>query len=191
MRHGGFVLIMILAAIAILAMLYFVDVRTVFHSNGPATPQSHWLDGGQLITKGKIPRPRPPRPPLDQFANQTASIRQFNDERGTLEISVSEDGRVSSTWNTNYKVGDIEYRVNASTEGNVDISRTFEGQPEWLMIVGEGRFTKQGYNSRTSRGESAEGRAFLSGWLKPDGHGEGKFYLVENSNSYETFEWNF
>lgn len=190
MRRGS-ILILVLAAIAILAMLYFVDVKTIFHSSGPTTPQSHWLDGGKLITRGKIPLPTPPRPSLEQFADRSAFIRQFNDDRGMLKISITEDGKVSGNWNTRYKVGNIDYKVSASTEGNVDVSRTLEEHPDWLMIVGEGRFTKEEQNSRISRNETKEGRAFLNGWLKPDGHGEGKFYLVQSSNSYETFEWTF
>lgn len=191
----GFAMLVVLLAVAIIAVLYFVDVRAVFQVREPVDPGAQWLAGGRIIEKGRIPLPQPPQPSLEQFAGKSAPIRQYGDERGTLEVRVAEDGKVSGVWNATYFVGDIEYTVQATAEGNVDAERVYEGEggrdPSRLLIVGKGTFTRKGYNSRISRSDDSQGRAYLNGWLTPDGHGEGEFFLVHSSNSYEAFQWTF
>lgn len=192
----GVMMIMLLVTMAIIVLLYFIEFRTLFQVREPTDPTAQWLEGGRILKEGKqVPLPNPPQPPLELFAARSADITQYKDPRGTLEITVGADGRVTGTWNAMYRVGDIEYTVAAKAEGNVDTSRVYQAdgemEPSRLLIVGQGTFTRQGYNSRIQRSDNTDGRAYLNGWLTPDGRGQGEFFLVRSNNSYEAFQWAF
>jgi len=129
-REGGWALLIVLIAVAILMVLYFVDIRGIFGPTIPIRPslpqERPWLDEERIVgDEGVVKLPAPPKPELDKPLTIMAGVVRNGKRRGTLTLDFGTDGRVFGSWSCSYTYDERKHTFGADFAGNVDVSKTY------------------------------------------------------------------
>jgi hypothetical protein len=184
----------------VLIVIIVVGVVTVgqkyFGWGSPGDPEDcPWLEEDRIVSPGgKVTLPEPPKTDLQKWSNFRVDPLYDGVPRGLLEVTISDEGFVFATWKADYKDGDMQLTFSTGFEGNVDVTKTFKDEfgnedPSLLYLIAKGTYTKQTYNTKSTRGGAAGGEAHLTGWLGPDGHGKGKIVLSFNEKVTHLLTW--
>ncbi len=175
-KNNGFAVLIILVAVAILMLLTFVQINTLF---GPGLPteragiEEHpWVLEELLVAGGedvKLPRRRQLQ--LNEPFSIAAPVSRNNTERGEMAVAFNTDGRIGANWHCRYEQAGAEYRVDAQASGNIDIKRTYRDEAgkdkSRLFFIARGRYTKTPLDKTAGMG-GEKGQAWLTGWIGPD-----------------------
>ncbi len=173
----GFALLLLLVAIAILAILYVMQMEAIF---GPVTPGAQrtaehrpWLEEDRIVPGDRLIKlPRPPKPTINEPLTLTARVQMDGSERGiaTLEFAVS--GEVKGTWYGEYSSKARDYTMEATFAGNIDVSKTYsEGETtdeSRLYFITKGTYKQTAHNEETGTKTLDEGLVYVTGWLNAD-----------------------
>ena len=187
-KKNGFVILIVLVAVAIMMLLYFVQMETFF---GPGLPseragiQEHpWVLEELLVPDGEdIKLPRRPKLKLEEPFSIAVPVNRNEAERGEIAVAFNTDGRIVANWQCIYEQAGVNYRVDAQASGNIHVKRTYQDQAgkdkSRLFFIARGRYTK------TPQGETAgtggeKGAAWLTGWIGPDHRIQGHVTLTTN-----------
>jgi hypothetical protein len=163
-------------AVAILMLLYFVQIDAFFGPGLPSQPagieQHPWVLEDLLVPEGEdIKLPRSPKPELGDPFSISAPVRRDNADRGTVTLSFDTNGRITSQWQCAYEQTGQEYQIDAEMKGNISVKRTFEDEQgkdkKQLFFVAKGFYTKKPLGGDTAFG-GEKGTCWLTGWLGPD-----------------------
>lgn len=187
-KKNGFVILIVLVAVAIMMLLYFAQMETLF---GPGLPseragiQEHpWVLEELLIPDGQdIKLPRRPKLKLEEPFSITAPVNRNDAERGEVAVAFNTDGRIVANWQCAYEQVGVNYRVEAQASGNIHVKRTYQDQAgkdkSRLFLIARGRYTKMPLGETTgTAGE--KGSAWFTGWIGPDRTIEGYITLTKN-----------
>lgn len=179
MRHTpkkGFAVLIVLVAVAIVMILYFVQMGTLF---GPAGSyevkgiEDHpWVLEELLVAEGEdIKLPRKPKPTLDDPLTVTMGVRLDGADRGQATITFEPNGRIHSHWECGYLSDTVRYQITADMNGNIDAKHTYRDESgknkSCLFFIARGSYTKSPIEDNASvMGE--KGTAWITGWLKSD-----------------------
>ena len=188
---------MVLVVVAIMMVLYFVQIDAFF---GPRLPgqsagiEKHpWVLAELLVPADQpVKLPRRPKPTLEAPLTCDMAATLDNADRGTAEITFETNGRVQSRWECVYTSTDIEYRIEAAMDGNVVAKRTYSDEngkdKSRLFFIAKGRYTKtatQGNIDAEKMKELGEqGTAWLTGWLKPNLTAEGCYITITTNQEW-------
>ena len=187
-RKNGFAVLIVLVAVAILMLLYFVQIDTLF---GPSLPSERagieehpWVLEELLAPDGDdIKLPRRPKLELEEPLNLTAPVSRNDAGRGEIAVAFNTDGRISANWQCTYEQAGALYRIDSQMNGNIRVKRTYQNEAgkdkSRLFFIAKGPYTK------TSLGETAgtggeNGVAWLTGWIGPDRRIQGHVTLTTN-----------
>lgn len=115
-------------------------------------------------------------------------------KRGSLRITLNEDGTVLASWSGTYKKNsDVEYDiVSASASGNVDPTIMYtdmDGKEDatCLYFIAKGKFIMM----RSEKGHVTRpgGEIFVSGFYKPNGQIFGTINLTSDRQSQTVFDF--
>ena len=104
-RHRkGFAVLIILVAVAIMMILYFIQADALFGPNLPTQPvgaeQRPWLLEELLVAEGEgVKIPRSPKIELNEPFEVFANVSRDDAPRGTVKVFFDTDGRVNASWN--------------------------------------------------------------------------------------------
>ena len=186
-EKNGFVILLVLVAVAILMLLYFVQIDTLFGPGLPSEPagiEEHpWVLEELLVPDGEdIRPPRDPKLELDEPFNITAPVSRNDAERGKIVVAFDTDGRIGAMWQCTYEQSGTSFRVDAQTSGNIDTKRTYQDETgkdkSRLFFIAKGRYIKMPLNDGAVEGE--KGTAWLTGWINPDHTIQGHVTLTRN-----------
>ena len=181
---NGYVILIVLIAVAIVLILYATQMKALFL---PDVPQDHssveqrpWLLEELLVPPDQtIRRPRPPKPELlESFTLETAVSRDGAD-RGSMTLAFRTNGRLQAGWKVRYTQNDARHAITARMEGNINIDRTYESlgmkDKSRLFFIATGPYQKQ---AAAAGLPDEEGTAWLIGWLEPDRTAAGHIALT-------------
>lgn len=195
MKHKGYVLLLVLLGVAIVVVLYTADLKRIF-GWGEAPKDDSMVEADRIAgSEDEIALPAGTKPSLAKFRDFRASVEREGHSVGQAHVLIGLNGVVLGSWDGEYTNEDktvLTYQT--SFAGNVDAQKTFtdtEGQedPSLLYFVAEGKFIKQAYNTRSTRGGVAAGKSFIAGWLHPDGRAHGEIVLSYDSDEFEKWTW--
>jgi len=186
-RESGFAILIVLVAVAVLMLLYFVQIDTFF-AGGPPTPpagieQHPWVLEDLLADENdEIRRPRSPKLLLTEPMSFIAPVTRDDADRGIVSIQLDDDGRIAATWECSYEQTGVMYSINAEMTGNIDTKHTYRGEEgkdkSRLFFIARGHYTKTPLDGSTAGGES--GTSWLTGWIQPDRSITGHVTITEN-----------
>jgi hypothetical protein len=198
-RHsGGFALIIILVAMAILLLLYFTQIDVLFEpaSPGKSTRTEHrpWLEEDRIVPGDKLIKPpRPPRPKLNEPITLTAPVFLDDSRRGIITVGFTAVGEVGGSWGCEYSHGNRDYALDAVFTGNIDITKTYsEGgttDKSKLYFITKGNYTQTAYNVEVGAKTSEQGLVYVTGWLAPDHSAEGLITITTDKTWSATYAW--
>lgn len=196
-KHKGYAVLVVLIAVAILMILYAVQMRALFVGNGPKTPtgieQRPWQLEELLVGEGEsVKLPRPPKPQFAEALDVAGQVTRDGDERGTVNIHFDTDGRVQATWKSSYKHNEQTISLNAEMKGNINVKQTYEDtdgkDKSRLFFIAQGPYLKQTLDP-TAAVNDEKGTAWLIGWLHSDHHAEGHLTLTTDQKWSAVYDW--
>jgi len=201
-RRGAALILGLVISIALLVVIYAIYTSALF---GPSTvlrtgsgvaEDRPWLEEDRIVPFGQmIELPRPPRMQIDKPDTINARVFREGEPRGQLSILLSPRGEVICTWHAEFAHGQRETTFDATAEGNIDVSKTYEGtdgpDATLLYFITKGTYTEQVYDRGTTRGFVSGGTVYVTGWLPPDGRGHGKITLTTDKKSSVSYEWKY
>jgi hypothetical protein len=179
--------LIVLAAVAILLLLYFVQIDVFFAGGPPSQPagieQHPWVLEELLAKDAKqIRRPRTPKLLLSEPYQFVAPVTREDADRGTVTIHLDTAGRIQAAWECTYEQANITYRIDAQMNGNIDVKRTYrddEGKDKSrLFFIARGTYTKTPLTGSVAGGET--GTSWLTGWIRPDQSFVGHVTITKN-----------
>jgi len=188
-KHSGFILLATLAALVILMLLYFIDVRGIFHPDTSKAYKEPELKPWELAEKCikpsgvSIDLPLGPKPVIEDRYVYRCEVMRNGQKRGTAEIVIKPDGRVEGKWQCSYSNQQTVYSYNAEFAGNIDRTITFKDtngseDESKLFIIAEGRCTKT-CSADTS---AQKGAIYLTGWVGSDYSLTGKLTITTDKS---------
>jgi len=177
-RYGhGSVLLLVLAAIAILAILYVIQMEAFFGPVAPGvrTAAEHrpWLEEGRIVPSDKLIKPpRPPKPVISGPLILRACVRMEESDRGTATLRFAVSGEVGGTWFCKYSHDDRDYTMEATFAGNIDTSKSYSAEgvidESRLYFITKGAYKQIAHNIEAGTSSSDEGLVYVTGWLNAD-----------------------
>ena len=173
----GFVLLLVLVAVAILALLYVIQMDAFFGpvSPGKSTKAEHrpWLEEGRIVPGDKLIKPpQPPKPALSEPFTLTAQVSIDKSDRGTATLEFAVSGEVRGAWYSEYSNEDRDYIMEATFAGNIDTDKTYsEGETideSKLYFITKGAYKQTAYNAEAGTKTLDEGLVYVTGWLGTD-----------------------
>ena len=203
----GFVLLLVLVAVAILALLYVIQMDAFFGPVAPGgrTPAEHrpWLEEDRIVPSDRLIKlPRPPKPELNKPLTVTARVRLDESERGTVILDFTVAGEVTGTWYCEYSHDNRNYTFDAAFAGNVDVTKTYskgkipdessssEGLDESkLYFITKGTYGQTGYDVVSGTETFEQGLVYVTGWLSPDSSAEGLITITTDKTWSAAYTW--
>ena len=185
-KKNGFVILIVLVAVAIVMLLYFVQIDTLFgpgQSHEPAGIEEHpWVLAELLAPNDEdIKLPSSPKLELEEPFSITAPVSRNKAGRGEVTVVFNTDGRIGANWQCTYEQAGANYHVDAQTSGNIHTKQTYrdEGDKDKsrLFFIAKGRYTKTPLNETTIAG-GEKGIAWLTGWIDPNRNIQGHITLT-------------
>jgi hypothetical protein len=173
----GVVLLLVLVAVAILALLYVIQMDVFFGpvSPGKSTRAEHrpWLEEGRIVPRDKLIKPpQPPKPALGEPLALTAPVMIDESERGTAILEFAVSGEVKGAWYSEHSNEDRDYTMEATFAGNIDTDKTYsEGDAideSKLYFITKGTYKQTAYNAEAGTKTLDEGLVYVTGWLSAD-----------------------
>ena len=187
-KKNGFVILLVLVAVAIMMLLYFVQINTFF---GPGLPSERagieehpWALEELLVPDGEdIKLPRRPKLEMEEPFSITAPVSRNKAGRGEIAVVFNTNGRISANWQCIYEQAGVNYRVDAQTSGNIHVKRIYQDESgkdkSRLFFIARGRYTKTPLDETGGAG-GEKGTAWLIGWIGPDRTIQGHVTLTTN-----------
>jgi hypothetical protein len=185
-KNNGFVILIVLVAVAILMLLYFVQIDTLFGpgpSYKPAGIEEHpWVLEELLVPDGEeIKLPGRRQLQLNEPFSITAPVSRNDAERGKIAVAFNTEGRIGANWQCIYEQAGADYRVDAQMNGNIHVKRTYQDEAgkdkSRLFFIARGRYTKTPLGETAGTG-GEKGAAWLTGWIGPDRRIQGHVTLT-------------
>lgn len=182
----GSALLLLLIAVAIVAMLYMVNLRGLFGPALSAPPRGieerPWLLEDLLIPEGRpVALPKPPKPVLHAPLTLSGPAVRNDAPRGDVRITLAPDGRVRAVWQAAYTHPPKQYQLEASAAGNIDLKQTCldaDGRDtSHLFFIARGPYRLITDDPAAGRTEET-GTVWLLGCLRPDRTAHGTLTLT-------------
>ncbi len=177
-KKGAAAILGLLVVVAIMMMLYFVDIKTIFNPSGVSVKSSApeklpWLEEDRILPENTIIKlPSPPKPKIEDDFTITAPVNLDGKDRGSVKIRFNSDGTTGGIWTCEYSHDTQIYSYNAEFAGNIDISRpcTTDGDEDnkKLFLINKGQYKKSINNTTAGRIDSEIGTIYVTGCLSPD-----------------------
>jgi len=196
-KQRGAVLIALLMAVAILMVLYMVNLRGLFGPSLNRPPvgieERPWLLEELLAAEGQAIRlPKLPKPTLGSKIALNGPVFRNDEPRGDVHITIKTDGRVEAEWNTTYTHKEKHYALTARAGGNIDIKQAYEDtdgvDKSRLFFIGKGPYRLITDDPETGQKEE-NGTVWLLGYLRPNGQAEGTLTLTTDQEWAAVYEY--
>lgn len=190
-QQNGFVILIVLVAVAIVMMLYMVNMTAIFgpslktdSSEKPLWREEHRIVGPDVFIK----LPKTPKPLLDNPVSITGQVTRKDSYRGEITIEFNTIGEVSGAWKGSYLHDYEEYTFDAKFVGNIDVSKTYSAKEKKdkskLYFITKGNYTQTVFNKRTENVSAIEGVIYAAGWLNPDYSANGKLQITTEDKDF-------
>ena len=190
-EQNGFAILIVLVAVAIVMILYMVDMTAIFGPGSGRRPLEKplWQEENRIVGPDVfIKPPKVPKPSLDSSISLTAPVTRGDSSRGNISIEFNTIGEVAGKWNTSYQHDNKEYTFDAKFTGNIDVSKTYSAGKKTdkskLYFITKGTYTQTVFNKKTENISATEGIIYVAGWLNPDYSADGKIAITTEDKDW-------
>ena len=190
-RKNGFAVLIILVAVAIVMMLYMVNMTAIF---GPGISNANrerplWEDEERIVGPDVfIKLPRAPQPLLDDPVAVSGPVTRKDSYRGDIAVEFNTAGEVAGNWNGSYQHDNKKYTFEAEFAGNIDVSKMYSANKQTdkskLYFITKGQYTQTVFNEKTEDFSATEGIIYVAGWLGPDHSVHGKIAITSEERDF-------
>lgn len=198
-KNKGFALIGLVVVIAILMMLYFVDMRAVFRTEVNNTKTSTikpWFEEERIVPDDQSIK-SPGSPKIELYGKETfqTPVYRGQDQRGNITVTIDANGKVTCHWNAQYQQTDRFYVYQATAAGNIDVEKTFtqDGKKDKSRLF---FITKGSYKKATCKGQDhaevidvEEGEMYVTGWIDTDFTIQGLITITTDRSWSAQYTW--
>jgi hypothetical protein len=202
-KRGGFVLIMIVVAVAIGLIIYMMMLRAVMPDMGgdgnreakvweeewrldPCSPE-------RIKAAKKAKKYLALKPAITEKLSLEGAVTLGAEPRGRIRLVLLPDGSVKATWESKYTHGDVEYEITAESSGVTDPTRTFEEggtpRPELLYFICRGKYTQKSWDARNELAAEQTGVAYVDGWLSRELAARGQITLTTDKRGSAVYQY--
>ncbi len=178
-RQGGFMLIMLIIALAIGLIVYLMMIRTVMPDIGNERnrPARVWEEDWRLdpcsperiAAAKKAGKYLAAKPAILEKLSLDCPVTLKDQPRGKTRLAISPDGSIKGSWIAQYKHGDIEYDIAADFAGITDPTRQFEEsgtlKPELLYYICRGNYAQKSWDTKNEVEGRQKGIIYVDGWF--------------------------
>ena len=193
------VVIIVLVAVAILMMLYFLDIRAIFgpklNVNSGKPTSRPWLEEDKLAGPDEIIKmPKPPKPLINEDFIITGLVKSDESDRGVVKLTFNTVGEVVGNWSCEYSYDNRDYGFDADFAGNIDVGSTYSDRggkdKSKLYFITKGQYSQRIYNNTTGRASEEIGIIYITGWLEKDYSAAGLITITNSEHSWSaTYDW--
>ena len=197
MKQTGSAILIVLITVAIILLLYGIQMKTLFGPGLPTQPvgveDRPWQLEKLLVAEGgKIKLPRKPKPRLSKPLIVSVDVVRNDAAKGTAAITFKPDGHVSAVWDCRYGYDEKNISISAEMAGNVNVKQTYEDEngrdKSRLFFIAKGTYLKT--TTTAAIGTTREkGTAWLLGWLGTDGTVEGHVTITTDQTWSAAYEF--
>ena len=200
-RESGFAILIVLVAVAILMLLYFVNISTIFNPSRGGTKRAAverpWFEEDRIVAAdAEVKLSRRPKPLVDEPVEIRAAVKRDEQDRGEMLIEFDVDGRVRCEWSCEYVHGDRSYSYSAESAGNIDAKKKFirdgdgAADKSQLYFITKGRYERVTAGAGNVEGPSLEkGVFYVTGWLSPEHSATGKITITTDRTWLGVYEF--
>ena len=190
----GFAILTLLVVIAIILLLYFIDMKAIFGPNLPtkSSPkdQRPWLKEDLILKPDQfIKLPQPPKPTIEEDFSIIAPVTFNGENRGEVTIDFNAHGEVSASWYCRYSLENRDYTCEANFTGNIHTDTETE-DPTQLYFITKGNYTQTVYNHQSKQTSQDKGLAYTTGPLAPDYSAAGMITITTDKTWSATYNFN-
>ena len=196
-KQNGFAILIVLVAVAIVMILYMVDMKAIFGLESGTQPSEKplWQEEDRIVGPDIfIKLPKAPMPSLDKPVSIKGQVTRGDSSRGNINVEFNTIGEVAGKWNASYQHDNKEYTFDAKFTGNIDVSKTYSVKEKTdksrLYFITKGDYTQRVFNKENKDLSATEGIIYVAGWLNPDYSADGKLVITtEDKDSSVEFLW--
>jgi hypothetical protein len=177
--RGGYIgLLMLVICLAIGMVIYFMMIKTVMpdvgteHQEKAKVWDEEWRLDPLSPERQKAAKATAKwldlKPPVTEEVTVQGAVQLTGEERGTIKLIFSKDGKVKGEWDAQYGHDNLEYSIKASFAGVTDPTNTFnEGmeRPDLLYFITKGTYTQKSLDTKNGQQSEQKGTAYVAGWL--------------------------
>jgi len=199
--RGGFALLILLVAVAILLMLYAADLSML---TGPlprakkAKSQKQtlpWDEEHRLgIALEQAAKTTPQQPVIDEAMTLKCAVTRKGNRRGDIAITIRPNGQVDGNWRCSYTHEKTNYRIEADFAGNLDPTKVYtdqRGQADEtkLFFITKGNYRQDTNQARSERVSTTEGVVYVTGWIEPELSAFGQITITTDKSWHAVYVW--
>lgn len=198
-RNGGFIVLGMLVVVAILLILYMMQVSAFFQGSAGGLSrrdnrEKPWHVEDRILGKETIIKmPKPPKPEIEDAFALEANVTRQQDKRGVMRLDFADNGEVTGLWKCVYTHKDRRYSYDAAFAGNIDVDVTFSDKTgedkSQLYFIAKGSYTQIIYMESTNTRTSVKGTVYVTGFLKGDYSASGLLTVTTDREWFANYEW--
>ncbi len=198
-RNGGFIILGMVVVVAILLILYMMQVSTFFQGSAGGLSrrdnrEKPWHVEDRILGKETIIKmPKPPKPEIEDAFVLKANVTLQQDKRGVMRLDFADNGEVTGLWKCVYTHKDRRYSYNAAFAGNIDVDVMYsddDGEDEsQLYFIAKGSYTQIIYMESTNTRTTVKGTVYVTGFLKGDYSASGLLTVTTDREWFADYEW--
>ncbi len=196
----SFLALAALIVIAIIAILYFMQISSLFRISVPPgskgkTYRKPWHDEDRLLGPDTIIElPKPPKPGIDEPFTLEADVTRNDQNRGVITLEFMDNGKVNGSWYCSYSYDEKHYTCEAGFSGNIDVEVTYrndEGKKDktQLYFITKGNYAKETYVESTDDSSIENGIVYVTGFIEPDHSASGKLTITTDKEWSAQYQW--
>jgi hypothetical protein len=197
-KRTGYALLILIIAIAILAILYMIDLTAMFGPTKKINPYAErpWFEEKRLLAEDKFPIKQTSKKEQVVIKDRTkllGIVRHNNEDRGSIEITIDPNGRAYGHWKCSYQHPDSNYVISAEFVGNIDPTKIYEDKTgknkQLLYFITKGKYQQIKIDTATAKSWPSEETAYVIGWIDKDFSAKGKLFLMTAEGGNIEYNW--
>jgi hypothetical protein len=197
-QKNGYALLVILIAIAIIAILYMIDLTAMF---GPTEridvyAERPWFEEKRLLDADKFPVKQTGKKGKVVIKDKTTlsgTVQRKGENRGDIEITIDPNGKAYGHWNCAYQYPDSNYTIGAEFAGNIDPTKIYEDKTgknkQLLYFITKGKYQQIKTDTATGNQWPSGETIYVVGWIQKDNFAKGKLFLMTADGGNAEYDW--
>jgi hypothetical protein len=197
-KKNGYALLILLLAIAIIAILYMIDLTAMFGPTGKIDiyAERPWFEEKRLLSEKDFPVKQTGKKGKVVIKDETtlAGIVHRKDEnRGNIEMTIDPNGKAYGHWSCAYQYTDSNYTISAEFAGNIDPTKIYEDKTgknkQLLYLITKGKYQQIKTDAATGNQWPSEETIYVVGWIQKNNFAKGKLFLMTADGGNAEYDW--
>jgi hypothetical protein len=188
---NGFAILLILVAVVLIALLYFIDLTAMF---GPTEnidyyAERPWFEENRLLAENAFPVKQTGKGGKVVIESKTTlkgSVSRKDETKGRIEITITPDGKAAGTCSCRYEYTDSSYKIEAQFAGNIDPTKIYADETgknkKLLYFITKGKYKQTKTDKAAKNQWTTEQPVYVVGWIAADYSAKGKMFLMTDSD---------